>query len=61
MAGQLPAAETDPERIEYFALATVGGETGLAVSVGLDPAEQKGRYLVVFTPAAPIKIIQIPM
>jgi hypothetical protein len=34
------------------ALATVGGETGLAVSVGLDPAEQKGRYLVVFTPAA---------
>jgi hypothetical protein len=34
------------------ALATVGGETGLAVSIGIDPAEQKGRYLVVFTPAA---------
>lgn len=34
------------------ALATVGGEPGLAVSVGLDPAEQKGKYLVVFTPAA---------
>jgi hypothetical protein len=33
-------------------LATVGGEAGLAVSVGLDPAEQKGKYLVVFTPAA---------
>ena len=34
------------------ALATVGGEAGLAVSIGLDPAEQKGKYLVVFTPAA---------
>ncbi len=34
------------------ALATVGGETGLAVSVGINPAEQRGRYLVVFTPAA---------
>src|SRR5262245_57890333 len=34
------------------ALATVGGEAGLAVSVGIDPAEQKGKYLVVFTPAA---------
>jgi len=34
------------------ALATVGGEAGLAVSLGIDPAEQKGRYLVVFTPAA---------
>jgi len=33
-------------------LATVGGEAGLAVSLGIDPAEQKGRYLVVFTPAA---------
>lgn len=33
-------------------LATVGGQSGLAVSVGIDPAEQKGRYLVVFTPAA---------
>lgn len=34
------------------ALATVGGESGLAVSLGIDPAEQKGKYLVVFTPAA---------
>lgn len=34
------------------ALATVGGEAGLAVSVGLDPAVQRGKYLVVFTPAA---------
>jgi hypothetical protein len=34
------------------ALATVGGESGLAVSIGLDPADQKGKYLVVFTPAA---------
>jgi hypothetical protein len=34
------------------ALATVGGQSGLAVSVGIDPAGQKGRYLVVFTPAA---------
>jgi hypothetical protein len=34
------------------ALATAGGETGLAVSIGIDPAEQKGRYLIVFTPAA---------
>jgi hypothetical protein len=34
------------------ALATVGGESGLAVSVGIDPAEQTGKYLVVFTPAA---------
>ena len=34
------------------ALATVGGESGLAVSIGIDPAEQKGKYLVVFTPAA---------
>ena len=33
-------------------LATVGGKSGLAVSVGLDPADQKGKYLVVFTPAA---------
>jgi hypothetical protein len=32
-------------------LATVGGESGLAVSIGIDPAEQEGRYLVVFTPA----------
>jgi len=34
------------------ALTTVGGESGLAVSIGLDPAEQQGKYLVVFTPAA---------
>jgi hypothetical protein len=34
------------------ALATVGGEAGLAVSLGIDPAEQRGKYLVVFTPAA---------
>ena len=34
------------------ALATAGGESGLAVSLGIDPAEQKGKYLVVFTPAA---------
>jgi hypothetical protein len=34
------------------ALATVGGEVGLAVSMTIDPAEQPGRYLVVFTPAA---------
>jgi hypothetical protein len=34
------------------ALATVGGEPGLAVSIGIDPAEQTGKYLVVFTPAA---------
>jgi hypothetical protein len=34
------------------ALATVGGESGLAVSFGVDPVDQKGKYLVVFTPAA---------
>ncbi len=34
------------------ALATPGGEPGLAVSIGVDPAEQNGKYLVVFTPAA---------
>lgn len=34
------------------ALATPGGEAGLAVSLAIDPAEQKGKYLVVFTPAA---------
>src|SRR5688572_741016 len=32
-------------------LATPGGEPGLAVSIGIDPAEQEGKYLVVFTPA----------
>jgi len=34
------------------ALATAGGESGFAVSLGVNPAEQKGKYLVVFTPAA---------
>lgn len=34
------------------ALATAGGEAGLAVSLGVNPADQKGKYLVVFTPAA---------
>ncbi len=34
------------------ALATTGGESGLAVSIGIDPALQKGKYLIVFTPAA---------
>jgi Maltose operon periplasmic protein precursor (MalM) len=34
------------------ALATPGGEPGLAVSIGVDPADQNGKYLVVFTPAA---------
>ncbi len=44
---------TGPESLRLEpALATPGGEPGLAVSVGIDPAEQNGRYLVVFTPAA---------
>ncbi|HEU4517232.1 MAG TPA: MalM family protein [Steroidobacteraceae bacterium] len=34
------------------ALATPGGEAGLAASIGIDPAEQDATYLVVFTPAA---------
>lgn len=34
------------------ALATAGGESGLSVSLGVDPAQQKGKYLIVFTPAA---------
>jgi hypothetical protein len=34
------------------ALATVGGEAGLAVSLVINPAELGGKYLVVFTPAA---------
>lgn len=34
------------------ALATPGGQNGLSVSIGIDPAEQKGKYLVVYTPAA---------
>ncbi len=33
-------------------LATVGGRPGLAVTVPIDPAQDKGRYIVVFTPAA---------
>ena len=33
------------------ALATPGGESGLAASIGIDPAEQDAKYLVVFTPA----------
>lgn len=33
-------------------LATVDGRSGVAVSIGIDPANQKGKYLVVFTPAA---------
>jgi hypothetical protein len=33
------------------ALATPGGEAGLSVSLAIDPAEQQGKYLVVFTPA----------
>jgi hypothetical protein len=32
-------------------LATPGGAPGLSVSLAIDPAEQKGKYLVVFTPA----------
>jgi hypothetical protein len=34
------------------ALATAGGETGLAVTVPIDPATEEARYLIVFTPAA---------
>lgn len=34
------------------ALATAGGEAGIAVTVAIDPRTQRGRYLVVFTPAA---------
>ncbi|MBM5812434.1 MAG: hypothetical protein FJ191_10795 [Gammaproteobacteria bacterium] len=34
------------------ALATPGGESGLAVTLAMDPAAERGRYLVVFTPAA---------
>jgi hypothetical protein len=33
------------------ALATAGGEAGIAVTVPIDPKTQRGRYLVVFTPA----------
>ncbi len=44
---------TGPESLRLEpALATPGGEPGLAVSIGVDPTEQKGKYLVVFTPAA---------
>ena len=34
------------------ALATVGGESGLSVTLPVDPAEEKARYLIVFTPSA---------
>ena len=34
------------------ALATAGGETGLAVTVPIDPATEEARYLIIFTPAA---------
>ncbi len=34
------------------ALATAGGETGLAVTMPVDPATDSARYLIVFTPAA---------
>jgi len=34
------------------ALATAGGETGLAVTMPIDPATERARYLIVFTPAA---------
>ena len=44
---------TGPESLRLEpALATPGGEPGLSVSIGVDPAEQNGKYLVVFTPAA---------
>ena len=44
---------TGPESLRLEpALATPGGEPGIAVSIGIDPAEQQGKYLVVFTPAA---------
>lgn len=33
------------------ALATPGGASGLSVYLAIDPAQQKGKYLVVFTPA----------
>jgi Maltose operon periplasmic protein precursor (MalM) len=32
------------------ALATPGGAPGLSVSIAIDPAEQPGKYLIVFTP-----------
>ena len=44
---------TGPESLRLEpALATPGGEPGLAISIGVDPSEQEGKYLVVFTPAA---------
>ena len=33
------------------ALATPGGAAGLSVSLAIDPEDQQGKYLVVFTPA----------
>jgi hypothetical protein len=41
----------DSLRLES-ALATVGGEAGLAVTMSIDPSQENGRYLIVFTPAA---------
>jgi len=32
-------------------LATPGGAAGLSVSLAIDPAQQQGKYLIVFTPA----------
>ncbi len=32
-------------------LATPGGKAGLSILLAIDPAEQNGRYLIVFTPA----------
>ncbi|MGH8135392.1 MAG: hypothetical protein ACRER4_03510 [Steroidobacteraceae bacterium] len=34
------------------ALAAAGGDSGLAVTMPIDPAAEKARYLIVFTPAA---------
>lgn len=34
------------------ALATPGGESGLSLTLPIDPTEEKARYLIVFTPAA---------
>lgn len=41
----------DSLRVEP-ALATAGGETGLTVTVPINPATDSGRYLIVFTPGA---------
>ena len=34
------------------ALATAGGESGLSVTLPVDPSDEKARYLIVFTPSA---------